>query len=161
MKSKIFSFLLCFFLIFSIAFSNENSNSVEDLLYNLEEEKESILYNDKLVKNQPKDRFVNSVKLQGLNKITGKTFEIETGIDEIIKFERLDIIPLKCWKSYPEEAPENKLLLKIYENNVKDNSRKLIFFGWIFSSSPSISGLEHPFYDIKLEDCYNIIEDEN
>ncbi len=159
MKSRIFSFLLCFFLLHSVAFSIENVNSVDDFLNILEEKNNS--YNDKLIKNQSEDRFVKNMKLQGLNKITGKSFEIETKIDEIIKFERLDIIPLKCWKSYPEEAPENKLLLKIYENGVKDGSRKLIFFGWIFSSSPSISGLEHPFYDVKLVDCYNKVEEEN
>ena len=103
MKSKFFSFLLCFFLIYSVAFSNGNKNSVDDLLNNLE--KKNNLDDEKLIKNQPEDRFVNSVKLQGLNKITGKTFEIETKINEAIKFERLDIIPLKCWKSYPEESP--------------------------------------------------------
>ncbi|MDR1499156.1 MAG: DUF2155 domain-containing protein [Rickettsiales bacterium] len=113
------------------------------------------LYEDKLVKNQPADRFVENVELQILNKITGKSFRIKTKVGKSSIFERLEILPLKCWKSYPEENPENKLLLKVYETNSKSEKKKVIFYGWIFSSSPSISGLEHSLYDLKLEDCHN------
>ena len=139
-----------------ICIAEENS-AVDEFLRDLQN-RESEVFQDKLIRNQPEDRFVSTVKLQGLNKITGKTFEIETSAGEVINFERLKIIPLKCWKSYPEESPENKLLIKIFESNIRDNKEKLIFYGWIFSSSPSISGLEHPLYDIKLEDCYNTME---
>ena len=86
-----------------------------------------------------------------INKITGKTSVIEAKIGDTIQFEQLEILFLKCWKSYPEENTENKLLLKIFEN--KDGKKNLIFYGWFFSSSPSISGLEHSLYDLKLLTC--------
>lgn len=104
-----------------------------------------------LIKNQPKDRFVNKIKLQILDKITGKTSQVDVEIKTKVIFEKLEIIPILCWKSYPEESPESKLLLKIYEK--KSKTKKLIFFGWIFLSSPSISGLEHSLYDVTLIDC--------
>lgn len=98
------------------------------------------------------NRFADIVIIRALNKITGKTFEIKTKVGEIVEFEKLKIVPLKCWKSYPEEEPENKLLLKILERDIQNNE-KLIFYGWIFSSSSSISGLEHSMYDIILNNC--------
>jgi hypothetical protein len=114
------------------------------------------------IKNQPADRFTDVAQIRILNKITGKTFELERKIGEEITVEDLDIKFIRCWKSYPEETPENKLLLKVYETKDKYvDRRNLIFFGWIFSSSPSLNGLEHPSYDITLENCKNNEQLEN
>jgi hypothetical protein len=109
--------------------------------------------NPRLIANQPPERFVNNVELQMLDKITGRASKVEAKIGTRIIFERLEIEPLKCWKSFPEENPENKLLLKIFEVNRQSGKSKRIFYGWIFSSTPSISGLEHPLYDVKLKNC--------
>lgn len=109
----------------------------------------------KTIKTTKADRFQNTAIVKVLNKITGKTQIIKIKINETIVFERLEIKPIICWKSYPEEEPENKLLLEILENNPNNTKKAKVFFGWIFSSSPSISGLEHPLYDIKLDDCIN------
>lgn len=96
--------------------------------------------------------FTDIVVLQGLDKITAKisTFEVEVG--ESAEFKRLEIHPKKCWKSPPEENPENKVLLEIYENRL-DGKREKLFYGWMFSSSPGLSSLEHPVYDITLIEC--------
>jgi hypothetical protein len=96
--------------------------------------------------------FADIVVLQGLDKVTAKisTFEVEVG--ESAKFKRLEVHPKKCWKSPPEENPENKVLLEIYENRL-DGKREKLFYGWMFSSSPGLSSLEHPVYDIALIDC--------
>ncbi|MDR2777636.1 MAG: DUF2155 domain-containing protein [Rickettsiales bacterium] len=109
--------------------------------------------NPRLIKNQPRERFVTSVELQVLDKVTGKASKIEAKVGDKITFERLEILLLKCWKSFPEESPENKLLLKIFELNHHSGKSRRIFYGWIFSSTPSVSGLEHPLYDVKLRNC--------
>ena len=92
------------------------------------------------------------VVLQALNKITAKSYRYEVNIGSSINFERLVVEPLFCWKSSPADIPENKVLLKITENKL-DNTTDQIFYGWMFSSSPSISSLEHPMYDITIVDC--------
>jgi hypothetical protein len=135
-------------------FAGPGQDNVDGFLKMLEDNS-SVLREDKFIRNQPANRFVKNVKLQGLNKVTGRTFEMESEVGKSINFERLEIVPIKCWKSYPEENIENKLLLKVFEIEAKSEKKKMIFYGWIFSSSPSVSGLEHPLYDIKLEDCYN------
>ena len=107
--------------------------------------------------------FANIAILQGLDKITGRSSQIKIKIGQEVRFGKLSIIMHKCWKSPADQRPENKILLEIYEdsvnkteNNSKDkNGRNRIFYGWIFSSSPSISGLEHPVYDITALKCTN------
>jgi hypothetical protein len=123
------------------------------IIRDLEKESKNQDSNKLLVGNQPSERFVNNAELQIINKITGKVYKIRAKIDEPVVFERLEIIPLKCWKSFPEENPENKLLLRIFETNQHSRKKELIFYGWIFSSTPSVSGLEHSLYDVELKDC--------
>lgn len=138
-----------FFLIILFIFCNNlSAKNVDSIIQELDT---NVVNTNNLIKNQPENRFADLVKMRGLNKITGKTSTIEAKIGDVIQFEQLEILFLKCWKSYPEENTENKLLLKIFEN--KDNKKNLIFYGWFFSSSPSISGLEHPLYDLKLLTC--------
>ena len=137
---------LIFLFLFNMASieASENLNSVIDNIIGT-----------KTIGNTNSNRFVNTIKINILNKTTGKTITLVNKIDSTTNFERIEILPLKCWKSYPEEAPENKLLLKVYEKDVINKTKKMIFFGWIFSSSPSISGIEHSLYDITLIDCFN------
>lgn len=98
--------------------------------------------------------FSGTAILQGLNKVTAKTSELKIKIGEQVDFGKLTIKAKKCWKSPPSQRPENKILLEITENN-DDGVKKVIFYGWMFSSSPSISGLEHPIYDITAIECKN------
>lgn len=139
------------YLLIILLFSSVNvCFSVEKL----EEQNSQIVEQTyKTIKDAKPNRFQNIIIIKVLNKITGKTQTINMKINETIVFERLEIKPIICWKSYPEEEPENKLLVEIFENNPNNTKKTKLFFGWIFSSSPSISGLEHPLYDIKLDNC--------
>ena len=103
-------------------------------------------------------RFNNIAIVQALNKTTAKTSIIDLKVGEKISYGSLKIIAHKCWQSPLEQKPENKILLEVFEVK-NENSEKLqekrIFYGWTFSSSPSISGLEHPIYDIIALNCKN------
>ena len=99
----------------------------------------------------------NVVVIQALNKITAKSYKYNVKVGDKIKFERLTVKPLFCWKSSPDAVPENKVLMKISENKLNKTTEE-IFYGWMFSSSPGISSLEHPMYDITIVDCLKIEE---
>jgi hypothetical protein len=43
------------------------------------------------------------------------------------------------------------MLLEVAE--IYQDTKKLIFFGWLFASSPSVSSLEHPIYDLVALNC--------
>lgn len=129
--------------------NSQNTSLSEE---NKEENKE---VEDIKIKDTKEINKTNTIKIQALNKITAKSYEYKIKIGDSIEFERLIITPLFCWKSAPSDIPENKALLKISENQL-NKEQKEIFYGWMFSSAPSISSLEHPMYDIKVVDCLKI-----
>lgn len=94
----------------------------------------------------------NLVVLQGLNKVMGRVYTLEVPLGTVARFENLEIISRKCVKSKPEEPLENTSLLEIREVKT-DEEPKQVFLGWVFSSSPSISSLEHPVYDVTVISC--------
>lgn len=94
----------------------------------------------------------NTAVLQGLNKVTGKISKLDGLTGTVMRFGNLEIIAHRCWKSNPEDTPENAALLEISELKPGEAPTR-IFLGWMFSSSPGLSGLEHPVYDITLLSC--------
>ncbi|GHU26792.1 hypothetical protein FACS1894152_2150 [Bacilli bacterium] len=158
---KISFFLIIFMIFGNIVFVSRGAEPEELMELDRSINGSNIMKDGPLIKNQPDERFADNVELHVLDKITGRTSKITAKIGETIKFERLEIVPLKCWKSFPEENPENKLLLKIFEIDQHNRKKKEIFYGWIFSSAPSVSGLEHPLYDVELKDCTKTITNGN
>lgn len=101
-------------------------------------------------------RFNNVAVVQALNKTTAKTSILNLKVGEKTSFGSLKLIAHKCWQSPLEQKPENKILLEIFEfrnESEEKTQEKRIFYGWMFSSSPSISSLEHPIYDITALNC--------
>jgi hypothetical protein len=94
----------------------------------------------------------NAVTLMGLNKVTGRTLKLEGPVGTLLTFGNLQIVARRCWKSEPEDRPENAALLEISESKPGEAPQK-IFLGWMFSSSPGLSGLEHPVYDVTVLGC--------
>lgn len=90
--------------------------------------------------------------LQGLNKITARVSTIEAPVDQTVRFGTLDITVKRCSKRPPEETPESTAYLTIRENRPGEQSVEL-FAGWMFASSPAVSSMEHPVYDVWVVDC--------
>lgn len=103
-------------------------------------------------------RFYNIAVIQGLNKTTAKTSILELKTGSKINFGSISIIAHKCWQASLDQKPESKILIEVFEtkNDEKGEAKEQrIFYGWIFASSPSISGLEHPIYDLTALSCKN------
>lgn len=90
--------------------------------------------------------------LQGLNKITARVSTIEAPVDQAVRFGTLDITVKRCSKRPPEETPESTAYLEIRERRSGEKSVDL-FAGWMFASSPAVSAMEHPVYDVWVIDC--------
>lgn len=133
--SKKFIFLLCvFFSLHFNAYSQEITPEEED------------------VTTYKQEDFKQSVLLQGINKITATVSSFNLKKNAKTNFGNLEIQLIKCWKAPPEQEPENKALLRIWEQ-IPNEEKKEIFFGWMFSSSLALSSLEHPVYDIAVKEC--------
>jgi hypothetical protein len=102
-------------------------------------------------------RFSSVAVIQGLNKTTAKTSIIEIKVGEKITFGSLKIIAHKCWQAPLDQKPDSKMLIEVLETKNEDKTVKeeRIFYGWMFASTPSISGLEHPIYDLTAIACKN------
>ena len=93
-----------------------------------------------------------TVVLQILDKITTKVRTFEVDVNDNVLFESLNIEIYACHTNPPEKIPEDFVLLKIFDNINFDNP-KLIYQGWMISSSPAATPLVHPIYDLWLKDC--------
>lgn len=90
--------------------------------------------------------------LQGLKKVSAESSTFEAPVDVPTQFGSLTITVKKCMKSSPDVQPENSALILIQDTRPGE-APATVFSGWMFSSSPAISALEHPVYDITMIDC--------
>ena len=92
------------------------------------------------------------VVLRGLDKVTGRTSTFSIPVGEVGHFGKTFIVPEACYSRPPEESPENATFLFVYEKSLKGENIEL-FKGWMFSSNPALSSMEHPVYDIWVVEC--------
>lgn len=90
--------------------------------------------------------------LQGLDKVVGRVMTIEAPIGVPVRFGTLQIVAATCRKRPPEEPPESAAYLEITETRPGEASQTR-FKGWMFASSPALSAMEHPVYDVWVLDC--------
>jgi hypothetical protein len=97
--------------------------------------------------------YKNNAVIQIVNKITAKISYLKIPVNSEKLFNTLKIKAEVCWKSSPYDLTENKILLNIDEKKSGQSGFVNIFKGWMFFSSPAMSALEHPVYDIVAIDC--------
>ena len=88
-----------------------------------------------------------------LDKISNKLVEKSIKVNESDFIETLNIQVFSCFTEPPNEIPEDYVLI-----DVKDNFQEQevsIYRGWMISSSPDVTPLEHPIYDLWLLGCSN------
>ena len=88
-----------------------------------------------------------------LNKTTNKVSEKIILVNSQINWETLKIKVIYCASTPPTEIPEDYVLIDVYDTTNKENIN--IYRGWMISSSPNITPLENPIYDLWLVDCIN------
>ena len=86
-----------------------------------------------------------------LNKTTNKVSQKEILVDSTIDWETLKIEVLYCASTPPSEIPEDYVLINVYDTINEENIN--IYTGWMISSSPDVTPLENPIYDLWLLDC--------
>lgn len=97
--------------------------------------------------------------LQALDKVTARVTTLEAPLGETVRYETLEIIARACDKRPPEEPPESAAFLDIWEQRPGEPVQG-VFRGWMFASSPALSAMEHPVYDVWVLDCKNPITTE-
>lgn len=86
--------------------------------------------------------------LRGLDKLTGATVEFEAPVGDDSAFERLRIKLDAC----QIRGAEHAAFLQIFDS-ARPEGLDMVFSGWMFASSPALSALDHPRYDVWLQSC--------
>lgn len=94
-----------------------------------------------------------TARLEALDKVTGRVSVIELPLDSPTQFGTLEIIVRACHRRPPEVPPDSASYLLVTERREVTETATTIFQGWIFASSPGLSALEHPVYDVIVLDC--------
>lgn len=115
----------------------------------------------------------SGVKLRALDKITGNWTDISAKVGQSITHGRIKVTVRACYQSSPQDAPEAAAFLEINAlakegpAEAKPASATpqmnrgpqpigpdgLLFSGWMYASSPGLSALEHPTYDVWVISC--------
>jgi hypothetical protein len=96
----------------------------------------------------------NVATLQGLDKITARFSTLDVKVGDPTRFGALLITISACTFKPPDEPPEHAALMSISSVDHNDvTSEEPVFQGWMFASSPAISALEHPVYDVSVLSC--------
>ena len=95
-------------------------------------------------------------KLQSIDKVTARTLTFEVDVGSTVKFGSLYIKLQACRKAPDIEEPESAAFMQIWEVNDEDTDREKadwVFSGWMFASSPGLSAMDHPIYDVWVLEC--------
>jgi hypothetical protein len=90
--------------------------------------------------------------LRALDKITARVQELNVPLNQTLSFGTLSILVRTCRVTQPEEQPEAAAYIEVSEIKPGEKSAD-IFHGWMFASSPALSAMEHPVYDIWVTGC--------
>ncbi|MFU1477329.1 DUF2155 domain-containing protein [Roseovarius sp. C7] len=87
--------------------------------------------------------------LRALDKVNGSVTDLELGNASSAQFGRLTINLGECRYPQGDPAGDAYAFLTIQE----DNQSKPHFSGWMIASSPALSALDHPRYDVWVMRC--------
>ena len=86
-----------------------------------------------------------------LDKTTNKVSKKDINVNSEINWDSLSIEVYACYSTPPHEIPEDYVLIEVKDNLSSNNQSA--YKGWMISSSPDVTPLEHPIYDLWLIDC--------
>ena len=91
----------------------------------------------------------NTAFLRGLDKMAGKSSDLEININNDVIFGSLKIKLNEC--RYPSNNPTGDGFAHLKIDNLLTDNRE--FQGWMVASSPALMSLDNPRYDIWLIKC--------
>lgn len=94
---------------------------------------------------------MGGANLRGLDTLNGVTTDLTLRDGETLRFGFLEITLDAC--HVPRDAPESDAYAFLRIRDVREIEPR--FSGWMFKSSPALSALDHPRYDVWVLSCSN------
>ncbi len=95
---------------------------------------------------------MDTVVLGALDKVTARVNTLKGPVGLPVKFGTLEIVAQTCVTTPPEDPPESAAFLQIFQIQ-EDKEEQQVFGGWMFASSPALSAMDHPVYDVWVLGC--------
>ena len=92
---------------------------------------------------------VDRVHLKALDALNGSTTDLIVRVGETVRFGRLEISADTC--RVPAEDPKGDAYAFLRIRDTREQEPR--FSGWMFASSPALSALDHPRYDVWVVSC--------
>lgn len=100
----------------------------------------------------PQDTLEEPVlNLRGLDNLNGTAQDITVREGETVRFGHLEILAETC--RVPRDNPKADAYAFLKIRDVREDVPR--FSGWMFASSPALSALDHPRYDVWVVSCSN------
>jgi len=96
--------------------------------------------------------------VQAIDKITAETmrFEVEVG-GRPVRFDKTLIVSARaCEVSASDEVVRDSVAyldISVQPRGAQNQEPRQIYRGWMFASTPAVSGLQHPVYDAWVVGC--------
>ena len=92
------------------------------------------------------------VSLRGLDTLSGTTRDLELAVGDTLRYGHLEVTAEAC--RVPETDPEGDAYAFLRIRDVREDAPR--FAGWMFASSPALSALDHPRYDVWVLSCSSL-----
>mgnify|MGYP001591979123 CR=1 FL=1 len=89
------------------------------------------------------------IHLRGLDNLNGIAKDLEVRVGDTLTFGQLEIHAEAC--RVPRDDPKGDAEAFLSIRDVRDPAPR--FSGWMFASSPALSALDHPRYDVWVVSC--------
>ncbi len=90
-----------------------------------------------------------AAELRTLDTLTGAVKDMTIEVGQTQSYERLKITVQEC--RYPKDNPSSDAFAYLIIQDVREDQPR--FDAWMIASSPALSALEHPRYDVWLLRC--------
>lgn len=91
----------------------------------------------------------DGASLRFLDKLTSETGNVTLGVGQAAKFGRLVVRLDSCRYPVANPASDSEARLTVIE----ESTQIQLFSGWMLASSPALSALDHPRYDVWVLSC--------
>jgi hypothetical protein len=89
--------------------------------------------------------------LRGLDNLNGVANDFEMTVGETTRYGHLEITAEDC--RVPRDEPQADAFAFLKIRDIREEVPR--FSGWMFASSPALSALDHPRYDVWVLSCSN------
>ena len=103
--------------------------------------------------------FAQRAVIRGLDKVTGQARDYTLTLGRATRIGSLEVVARACTKSAPEETPEVRIYVEVFDNPPGARGSRRAASARRFSMAgcsrprPGLNAVDHPTYDIWAIDC--------